>query len=159
MKKDIRLYNVLFPIWFLFLFPQLWLIMLPINFLVDSLVILISARCQKLERPGSIWKQGIVKVWLIGFLCDLLGAGLTVLLYFGWCALDAMDISLFNPILFPGTTLLAIPGTILAGVLIYRINKRFSFRRLDLDASAIRALCLHLAIFTAPYTMLIPLYG
>lgn len=159
MKKDIRLYNVLFPIWFLFLFPQLWLIMLPANFLLDSLVILISARCQKLERPGSIWKQGIVKVWLIGFFCDLLGAGLTVLLYFGWCALDVIGIPLFNPILFPGTTLLAIPGTLLAGVLIYRINKRFSFRKLDLDAAAIRRTCLHLAIFTAPYTMLIPLHG
>lgn len=159
MKKEIRLYNVLFPIWFLLLFPQLWLVMLPVNFLVDSLVILLSARHQRLEDTRALWKKSILPVWIIGFICDLAGAGLTVLLYFGWCLLDTMDIQLFNPILFPGTTLIAIPGLILSGILIYFVNKRFAFRKLDLDAATVHTLCLHLAIFTAPYTMLIPLYG
>lgn len=159
MKKDIRLYNVLFPIWFLFLFPQLWLVMLPVNFLVDSLVVYCSARSQKLEGSGTLWKKSILRVWLLGFAADLIGAGLTVLLYFCWCALDAAGIALFNPILFPGTSLLAIPGTILAGFLIYIFNKKFSFGKVGMEPEALRRLCIHLAIFTAPYTMLIPLYG
>ena len=159
MKRDTRLYNVLFPIWFLFLFPQLWLAMLPVNFLVDSLVIYLSARFQKAEGPGLVWKRSILKVWGIGFACDLLGAGLSVLLYFGWCLLDSKGYELFNPILFPGTTLIAIPGVILSGILIYFINKRLVFRKMDLDAATVHRLCLHLALFTAPYTMLIPIYG
>lgn len=159
MKKDIRLYNVLFPIWFLFLFPQLWFVMLPANFLIDSLVVYLSARHQKLEGKLLLWRGSILPVWLIGFAADLAGAGLTVLLYFGCCNLETMGIDIPNLILFPWTTLVAIPGTALAGVLIYYLNRRFSFRKSGLDAAAIEKLCLHLAVFTAPYTMLIPIYG
>ena len=156
MKKDTRLYNVMFPIWFLLLFPSLWVVMLPVNFIADSLVILLSARHQGLEDRKSLWKTSILPVWLIGFLCDIAGAGLTVLLYY---LQSELNVPFPNPILFPGTCLISRPGVILSGVLIYFVNKRFSFKKSGLDADAVRRLCLHLAIFTAPYTMLIPLYG
>jgi hypothetical protein len=159
MKKGIRLYNVLFPIWFLFLFPQLWLIMLPVNFIVDSLVLYLTARRQGLEHRFGLWKKRILPIWGIGFLSDLIGAAAVVILYFGWCELDILGITMINPILFPGTTLMAMPGVALAGWLIYILNKKITFRKSDLDPAIIHKLCLHLAIWTAPYTMLIPLYG
>ena len=159
MKKEVRLYNVLFPIWFLFLFPQLWMIMLPVNFVVDSLVLYLSARRQGLENRLGLWKKRILPIWGIGFLSDLLGAGLVVLLYFGWCYLDIQGAELFNPILFPGTTLMALPGVALAGWLIYIFNKKLTFRNSGLDPAVVHKICLHLALWTAPYTMLIPLYG
>lgn len=67
----------------------------------------------------------------------------------------------FNLILFPATTIIAIPGVLLAGVLIFFLNKRFSFQKLqdELSGEQIHKLCLALAIFTAPYAMFIPLYG
>lgn len=156
MKKDhsIRLYNVMFPIWFFFFFPAVWLLILPVNFAVDSLVLWLSARKQQLPERKALWKEHILPVWGIGFLCDLIGAGLTFGLY-----LPLAEISSLNLHLFPGATLLSIPGTVLAGVLIYFLNRKLTFRKSTLDAGAIHALCLHLAIFTAPYTMLIPLYG
>ena len=46
----------------------------------------------------------------------------------------------------------------LAGLLIYWFNRRLSFRRTGLPAQTIHKLCLALAVATAPYTMLIPLY-
>lgn len=156
MKKDTRLYNVIFPIWFLLLFPALWLVMLPVNFIVDSLVLLLCARRQQLTNKAQLWKKSILPIWLIGFLSDIIGAGLTVLLFY---LQTELNIPFPNPILFPGTCLISLPGVILAGVLIYFMNKRFSFRKSELDAGAIHKLCLYLAIFTAPYTMLIPLYG
>ena len=158
-RKDVRLYNVLFPIWFLLFFPQIWLIMLSVNFIVDSLVIYFSARRQQLDGGLALWKKHILPVWGIGFLSDLLGALLVVILYFVWCGFDAQGIELLNPILFPGTTLIAIPGVLLAGWLIYWLNRKLTFRKSDLDPIVIHKLCLHLALFTAPYTMLIPLYG
>ena len=159
MKKDIKLYNVLFPIWFFFLFPQVWLIILAVNFVVDSLVVYFSAQRQQLPDPGSIWKKHILSIWIAGFASDLVGAALVVLLYFGWCALDIMGIELLNPILFPGTCIISLPGVFLAGWMIYMINKKVTFKNSDLDPAAIHKLCLHLALWTAPYTMLIPLYG
>ena len=156
MKNDrsVRLYNVMFPIWFFFFFPIVWLLILPVNFLVDSLVVLLSAKRQKLEMPKSLWKKHILPVWGIGFLSDLIGAGLTFGLY-----LLFAEIFNLNVHLFPGATLISIPGTIAAGVLIYFLNRKLTFRKSQLDPVAIHKLCLHLAILTAPYTMLIPLYG
>ncbi len=41
-NKDIKLYNVIFPFWMILLFPSVWFIVLPGNFIIDSLVLLIS---------------------------------------------------------------------------------------------------------------------
>lgn len=112
----------------------------------------------------SVWKTGyhfgkksIVRIWLIGFLSDFIGATLIFVLMLAsdWLKLP------FNLILFPATTIIAIPGVLLAGVLIFFLNKRFSFQKLqdELSGEQIHKLCLALAIFTAPYAMFIPLYG
>ena len=159
MKKDnsVRLYNVMFPIWFFIFLPSLWLLILPVNFGVDSLVLALSARKQQVKNKKALWKKHILPVWGIGFLSDFIGAGLIFLIYLIYVEIPGLD-SIMNPILFPGTTLISIPGVALAGWLIYFLNKKLTFRRSALDPQVIHKLCLHLAIFTAPYTMLIPLY-
>ena len=156
-KQDIRLYNVLFPIWFFYFFPIVWLLILPVNFLVDSLVLWFSARHQGIGERLPLWKKHILPIWGIGFLSDLIGAGLIYLIYMVIAELPLLRF--FNPLLFPGTTLISLPGVILAGVLIYWLNRKLTFRKSSLDPAAIHRFCLHLAFFTAPYTMLIPLYG
>lgn len=154
-KKDIRLYNLVFPFWFLYLFPMpLWLIVLPANFAIDSLVLYCSARSQEIGSRLDLWKQSVLPVWGIGFLCDFIGAAVT----FGLYLLLHEAPGMIDLITFPGTTLISIPGLILAGVLIYFLNKKFSFRKADLSPEQIHRLCLHLALFTAPYTMLIPAF-
>ena len=159
MKKDnsIRLYNVMFPIWFFFFFPIAWLLILPVNFGVDSLVLMLSARKQQVEDKKALWKKHILPVWGIGFLSDLIGAGLVFLIYLAVAESPLVD-TWMNPVLFPGSVIMAIPGVILAGWLIYILNKKLTFRKSQLDLAVIRKLCLHLALWTAPYTMLIPLY-
>ena len=159
MKQDrsIRLYNVMFPIWFFFFLPPIWLVMLPVNFGVDTLVLMLSARKQQVEDRKALWKKHILPVWGIGFLSDLIGAGLVFLIYLVVAESPLVD-TWMNPVLFPGTTIISIPGVVLAGVMIYILNKKLTFRKSALDPAVIHKLCLHLAIFTAPYTMLIPLY-
>ena len=159
MKKNnsIRLYNVMFPIWFFMFLPALWLVILPVNFGVDSLVLMLSARKQQVEDQKALWKKHILPVWGIGFLSDLIGAGLIFLVFLLFTSIPGLD-DVLNPVLFPGTTLISIPGVALAGWLIYILNKKLTFRKSTLDPQVIHKLCLHLAIFTAPYTMLIPLY-
>lgn len=159
MKQDrsIRLYNVMFPIWFFFFLPPIWLVMLPVNFGVDTLVLMLSARRQQVEDRKALWKKHILPVWGIGFLSDLIGAGLVFLIYLVVAESPLVD-TWMNPVLFPGTTIISIPGVVLAGVMIYILNKKLTFRKSALDPAVIHKLCLHLAIFTAPYTMLIPLY-
>lgn len=40
-KKEIRLYNVILPIWMLWIVPPLWLIILPANFIIDFTVFIL----------------------------------------------------------------------------------------------------------------------
>ena len=42
MKRELRLYNVIFPIWLLFLFPVVLILVIPANLSVDSLVLLLT---------------------------------------------------------------------------------------------------------------------
>ena len=160
MKKDnsVRLYNVMFPIWFFFFFPITWILILPVNFGVDSLVLMLSARKQQVEDRKALWKKHILPAWGIGFLSDLIGAGLIFLVFLLFTSVPGLE-DILNPVLFPGTTLISLPGVALAGWLIYILNKKLTFRKSTLDPAVIHKLCLHLAIFTAPYPMLIPLYG
>ena len=62
MKKDVKLYNVLFPFWMLLLFPQMWLIVLPGNFIIDSLVLLISMAVLKISDKKQWYNQHILKI-------------------------------------------------------------------------------------------------
>ena len=156
-NRSVRLYNVMFPIWFFLFFPTVWLIVLPVNFLVDSLVLWLSAKHQSIEKRLPLWKKYIFPVWGIGFLADLIGAGLIFLIYSIIVEIPGLT-EVFNPILFPGTCIISLPGVILSGILIYWLNRKLTFRRSPLHDALLHKLCLHLALFTAPYTMLIPLY-
>lgn len=156
MTEKNRLYNILFPIWLFWLWPTvLWLVILPANFVIDTLVLMIAAYLLHLGPLFTVWKRSILKIWVIGFVSDFLGAALILAIML---LIDATGLHI-NTMLFPWTTLISIPGVALSGWLIFWSNKRFSFRKLELDAVQIRHLSLALAIFTAPYAMMIPLYG
>lgn len=155
-KNNLRLYNILFPIWLFWLWPTvIWLVILPANFVIDTLVLVIALKVLHIGQAFTVWKRSIVKVWLIGFASDFLGAALILAIML---LLDAVG-SPLNTILFPGTTIISIPGVLLSGVLIYFFNQKLSFGRRELTAVQIHKLSLALAVFTAPYAMMIPLYG
>ena len=155
-KHGARLYNVLFPMWMFYLFPTwLWLVILPANFAIDSLVLCLAMRRLGIAGRREIWRKSIFRIWAVGFLSDFLGALLTLGLML---MIDAAHLS-WDVYLFPGTTLLAIPGVVLSGALIYVLNKRYAFVKCMSDERQIHKLSLALAVFTAPYAMLIPLYG
>ena len=155
-KHGVRLYNILFPAWMFYLFPSwLWLVILPANFAIDSLVLCLAMRRLGITEQREIWRKSIIRIWGVGFLSDFAGALLTL----GFMLIiDAFHLS-WDVYLFPGTTLLAIPGVVLSGVLIYLLDRRYAFVKCMSDERHIHELSLALAFFTAPYAMLIPLYG
>lgn len=152
----VKLRNVLFPIWFLYLYPPLWLYVIPANFLIDSAVLLLAAHRLRLPEKKTLWKRCIVKLWAVGFAADFIGGALTLVLWMAQMGVVENGAAL---VLFPGTTLTAIPGTALAGFLIYVLNRKFTFRRTELTEQQVHKICLAMAVFTAPYLMLVPLYG
>ena len=154
--KTLRIYNMLFPMWLFFLFPTaMWLLILPANFIIDSLVIWFTLRKRPKDDIKYIWKKSIIRVWLVGFFCDIIGA----LLILGIYLLTGELFPQWDIFHFPGPTIISIPGVILAGVLIYFINKKVSFVYTDMSEGQKKYLAFSIALYTAPYLMMLPLYG
>ena len=157
--KETRLYNMLFPSWFLTIgWPALvywWpglLLVLGGNLALDSLVIFLAAACRKLPEKGKLWKKSILRVWLLGFVCDGAGALCTALLW----ALAQGAIGRHAPPPFTFYTG-AVPGISLSGVLLYWASRKVSFSLTGLQGKELHSMSLAIALGTAPYLMLLPL--
>ena len=141
-KKDVKLYNVLFPFWFLMLIPSTWIIVLPGNFLIDSLVLLICMKCLHVENKKTFYKKHIWKIFAFGLLSDLIGSGLLFLAL-------VMEWSMMGDELY-----ITFPAMVISAICIYLFNYFVTFRK---DDKHIRfKMALTFAIATAPYTFLIP---
>ena len=150
-KKDVRLYNVLFPMWMLMTLPTIWYIVIPGNFLIDSLVLIIAMRVLNVEYRMEFYQRHILSVFFFGFLSDILAAVPM------WLSMYFLE-DLGGP--YGDSPLLTVPGVILAAALIWVFNYFISFRKCDKPLR--KKLALTFAVATAPYTFLIPsawLYG
>lgn len=159
MKKREKLYNVIFPLWLLILLPPVWLLVLPLNFLIDSLVLYLGLRLFKVENPFLNYRKTILKVWIFGFIADLIGAGLLFLTQVG----DGDFVREFiqgpvamNPFDNGYALLVVIGAVVVAGGFIYGLNLKGSFRKSLFSERDKKKLALLLALLTAPYVLLIP---
>ena len=144
MKKEMRLYNILFPIWFLLFIPITWVVVLPANFVIDSLVILITMKMIGVKFKKRMYKESILKVWGFGFLADIIGAA------FLFVTMWILELAI------PGEDYLYLAiAVLISAVFIFIFNYRVSFKGYD-KRTRFR-MALSLSILTAPYTFLIPL--
>lgn len=142
-KKDNKLYNALFPLWFLLLFPQVWLIVLPVNFLIDSLVFLISMQLLKVADKKQWYKEYILKIFAFGMTSDIIGSAYMIFMT------SVFDVGRMGDELY-----LTIPALVISVALIFVFNYFITFRKIDNKTKL--KLSLVFAIVTAPYTFLVP---
>lgn len=140
MKKDVKLYNAVFPFWLLMLLPEAWLVVLPANFLIDSLVLIISMFVFNFENKARFYKKSILKFFLIGILSDLAGSAFMLMS----ANTGAMGDELY----------LTIPAILISAVLIFVLNYFFTLKNSSKKERLGTALIF--AIATAPYTFLVP---
>ena len=161
MKKQIRLYNVLFPIWLLWLFPQVLAIVLPGNLLIDCGVLLLTLLALKHAQKGAVVKKLWWKFWLLGFAADLVG---TAWMFLGWVLMDLSAerwvtyINLIRPWTHPLTFLWTLAGVAIAGVCIYFFDKLAMKKCGLLTDREKHIVALTMAIATAPWLFFVPLY-
>lgn len=142
-KNDIKLYNVLFPFWMLLLFPVTWLIVIPGNFLIDSLVLIISMKILKIADKKLWYKRYILKIFVFGMLSDIIGSAYMLLM-----------ITVFEVGRMGDEPYLTIPGLIISAVMIFVYNYFVTFKTIDKPLRL--KLALIFALVTAPYTFLVP---
>ncbi len=161
-NNDIRLYNVMFPLWMLILFPMTWLVVIPANFIIDSVVLLITIKCLKLDNMKLIYKKSILKVFLFGFLADFVGGLIMLLSQFipysqdNWWYENMTNAIAFNPFENVFSFIYVLIATSVAGYLIYLFNYKFSFKNLEIELAKKKRIALSIAIFTAPYLFFFP---
>lgn len=145
-KTGVKLYNVIFPLWILLLLPAAWLIVLPGNFIIDSIVLLISMLILKIEDKKACYKEHIWKIYGFGMLSDIIGSAYMLLVEFvfegriGGALGDGLALTL--------------PALVISAVLIFAFNYYITFKNIDKKLGF--KLSLTFAVVTAPYTFLIP---
>lgn len=175
-NNQIRLYNLIFPMWFMLWFPGwYWLIILPVNFLVDYLVLKVCFKKKVMDNYKSLLKKYSWKTWIYGFLADLIGAIYLLIIYGGvsivgeglidagsrkigikisvW-ANDSMISAWDNPLGF----IVSLSGVALAGFLVYKFNFSMLKKNEAIGEDIARYVAKWLAIITAPYLIMIPIY-
>lgn len=163
MKKPVRLYNVLLPIWLLWIFPQVWLIILPGNLVIDLLVLLLALAVLRHSGKGAVVKALWWKLWLLGFTADAVGVGWMVLGMFtaasgqGWWAENLTPIT-GSPFRTPLALAWTLAGVAIAGACIYFFDKRAMKGCPLLTPRERHVTALLLAILTAPWLFLVPMY-
>ncbi len=165
-RKNVKLYNIIFPIWLLWLIPTTWIVVLPANFIIDLLLVVLTLKYLKVESIKPIAKSIIFKVWIFGFLADFIGTFLMLLSNIidfdyntpigEWWYNNITNAVSYNPFTSIYAILWVTVCVVITAILIYIFNYRLVLRKSSLEDSQKKKLALSLAIFTAPYTFFIP---
>lgn len=162
-----KVYNLIFPIWFLKFIPPVIFVTLIGNFIIDSLIILIAFYVFQVFRHTQVplrrfYGRSILLVWGFGFLADIVG---TLPPFVSYMMASTLSIPHYeeilrsvgyNPFLNVWGFLILFFGIVIAGVLIYLLNDRITFRRLIQDRVVRAKVSATLAVVTAPWTLLLP---
>ena len=175
MKKNTKLYNMIIPIWMAFIYPWMWIIMLPLNYIIDSLVFYITMKVLKLKQKKLIYKISILKIWIFGFISDFIGA---VILFIPLIINNAFNLDVryktglfyaimdklmevtLNPFDNIYAFILTTIAVLVSALFIYWFNCNFTLKKAvennyinDIEK---RKIALSIAIFTAPYLFYLP---
>ena len=162
-NSDKRLYNVIFPIWLLVFFPSyLWLILIPVNYLIDRIVLRWSLG--DMSDKNLFCRKNTWKICLAGFLGDFVGS---IALFFASQLLSGLggkrfsflqmagEGIMFDPFTNVLSFLIVAAGIALSAVCIYNLDKRI-LGKTEREPEQVKRAAFRLALFTAPYLYLIP---
>lgn len=162
--KTVKLYNMIFPIWFLIFLPPVAFIMLFGNFIIDSIVVIACYYFLKLNslnlKLKEFYKSSIFKVWGYGFLADIIGA--SILFIIGilgstWKLPEKLIEGInFNPFSNIYSLIIIIISMLISGFFIFFFNYKFTFKSIIEDDKLRMKISIIIAIITIPYTFLLP---
>ena len=165
-KNDVKLYNLIFPIWLLWLIPITWIVVLPANFVVDLMVVVLTMKYLRIQNIKKNAKTVIFRVWIFGFVADFIGTAamfMANLIDFNyetqlgkWWYNNITNAVSYNPFESVYAVLWVTMCVIITAFFIFLFNYKFCLKKLDLDDSQKKKIALSLAVFTAPYLFYVP---
>lgn len=171
MKKDIKLYNMILPPFLLLTFiPWLAALSLIGNFIIDSLVLLLISVIIFKRVDGNLYIKSIWKVWAFGFLSDFIGVIYLLISIIASDAsykgedslLDAISSGMYyafnhgDSFYNIWSFIYMLSGIIIAAIAIFVFDYFISLKNVGLSKKQRLLSALSFAVFTAPYTFLLP---
>lgn len=175
-KHGIRLYNMILPPFLLFAMPMMWPITLVGNFIIDSLVLIVILLIIYKKVSGKLYIRTIWKVWLLGFAADLIGLIPLVVLMFVLDPIWFSEAAQAQGVLYRISSgmymainhsdcfyniwgfLYIFLGILTAAVAIFLFDYFIAFRKCVFTKRQKLIASLAFAVFTAPYSLLLPVY-
>ena len=159
-----KAYNLIFPIWFLLFFPPVIFGTMIGNFLIDSLVVMLCYYVfsikQTIPTLKVFYKKSIWRVWIFGFLADIIGAAILFI-----CGLSGESFGLsydvtsaicYDPFSEPLALVIIGIALLVSTVCIFLFNYYFSFKHMLVDKKTRFKVALTIALITIPWTFLLP---
>lgn len=169
--RQYKLYNAIFPLYMLYAFlPIFWFISLIGNFIIDSILLIVILFIIYRSFNWKLYKKVILNVWIIGFIGDLLGAFYLTLVsiisnaeyYAGNDNISRQILSGIylatnhSPLSDIWSIVFILSGVLVSAICIFVFNYFYSFRKTNFTKTQRILSSLSIAIFTAPYTFLLP---
>jgi len=165
-NNNIKLYNMVLPIWLLWLIPGTWIIILPLTFITDSAVLLLSLKALKQNEIKQKYKRTIWEIWVLGFAADIPGIVLLGISQFfpysqtgflNWWYENITNNVVFHPSGNIFSLLYVLAAIAVSSVFIYLFNLKISLKNINMDDRAKKLTALSLAVFTSPWLFLLPI--
>lgn len=157
---ELKLYNVLFPLWFLIWIPSyLWLLLIPLNYILDSIVTWYTIR--DLPDAKHFCLKNSWKICIAGFVSDILGSAILFIVSqlsyeFSSEALEKIgDGITFNPFNNVASFAICLIALGFSGALIYLIDRKILYKA-QLSLEQANRSAKWLALITAPYLFMFP---
>ena len=159
-KHSVTLYNLLFPVWILVWLPSpLWLLLIPLNFVIDYFVLYKSLPANAERKPFC--NRHTWKICAAGFAADFIGSLFLFALFrltgeykSGYLRAVSQGLG-FNPFANAGAFVIMVVAILLAAYCIYRFDLHI-LKRAGLTEGQGKTSALWLAAVTAPYIFLLP---
>jgi hypothetical protein len=108
----------------------------------------------------TFYKEGILKVWLYGFLADIIGAA--ILFVLGICgdifglSYELISAICYDPFNHPLAVVIIIASILVSATFIFLFNYKFVFKKQIQENKLRFKIALTVAVVTAPWTFLLP---
>ena len=158
-NNNVRLYNILLPLWLIVFLPTyFWLILIPLNYIIDRVVLRWSLG--DMPDKGLFCRKHTWKICLAGFLSDLAGSLILLGVSIPFSDLSGRFYDIGHAIMFDPFSdfigLLIVAASIaVSAVCIYFLD-RWILGKAGLEPEQVKRAAIRLALITAPYLYLFP---
>ncbi len=155
-------YNIMLPLWLLVFIPSwLWLVLIPLNYLIDRIVLRWSLG--DMPEKGLFCRRHTWKICVAGFTSDFIGAMFMLGVFFIGALIDDESPLFddivggvgFNPFTHWLAFVIVAVAVAVAGLFIYLLD-RWILKKAGLSLEQAKKSAIRLAVITAPYLFFFP---